>query len=59
MSPEIIGIGKEKNVFISYLEGLSFLFFDDSIKNILETGAVHSTLLYAFLAEKLKININE
>ena len=50
---------KEKNVFISYLEGLSFLFFDDSIKNIFETGAVHSTLLYAFLAEKLKININE
>lgn len=49
---------REKNVFISYLECFSFMAYDNSIKNVLEIGAGHSTLLFAFLADNLKFKVH-
>jgi len=43
---------REKNVFLEYLQGFSFLFYNDDIKQIVEIGAGHSTLIFSFLAKR-------
>jgi hypothetical protein len=43
---------REKNVFYSYLKAFSFLFYSDGIKQIIEIGAGHSTLIFSFFAKR-------
>jgi predicted O-methyltransferase YrrM len=43
---------RERDVFLSYLRGFSILFFDPSIKNIVEIGGGQSTAIFALMAER-------
>jgi len=43
---------RERNVFLEYIQAFSFLFYNDDIKQIVEIGAGHSTLIFSFLAKR-------
>lgn len=45
---------REKDVFLSYLRGFAVLFFDPTVKNIVEIGAGQSTAIFALLAERCR-----
>ena len=42
---------REKNVFLEYIQAFSFLFYQDDIKEIVEIGAGHSTLIFSHIAK--------
>lgn len=48
---------REKEVFLSYLRGFSILFFDPTVKSIVEIGAGQSTALFALMAERFGCNV--
>ena len=43
---------REQDVFLSYLRGFSVLFFDPTVKHIVEVGAGQSTAILALLSER-------
>ena len=43
---------RERNVFLEYIQAFSFLFYNDDIKQIIEIGAGHSTLIFSLLAKR-------
>lgn len=49
---------REQNVFLSYLRGFSLLFFDSTVKNIVEIGGGQSTAIFALMAERLGCKIH-
>lgn len=49
---------REKEVFLSYLRGFSILFFDPSVKNIVEIGVGHSTAILTLMAERFGCKIS-
>ena len=49
---------REQEVFLSYLRGFSILFFDPTVKNIVEIGGGQSTAIFALMAERFDCKIN-
>jgi len=49
---------REKEVFLSYLKGFSILFFDTTVKNIVEIGGGQSTAIFSMMAERFNCKVN-
>ena len=49
---------REQEVFLSYLRGFSILFFDPTVKNIVEIGGGQSTAIFALMAERFGCKIS-
>ena len=49
---------REEEVFLSYLKGFSILFFDTTVKNIVEIGGGQSTAIFSMMAERFNCKVN-
>ncbi len=49
---------REEEVFFSYIRGFSILFFDPSVKNIVEIGGGQSTAIFALMAERFGCKVS-
>lgn len=48
---------REQDVFLSYLRGFSVLFFDPTVKHVVEVGAGQSTAILALLSERSSCSV--
>ena len=49
---------REQEIFLSCLRGFSILFFDPTVKNIVETGGGPPIALFTLIAERFDCKIN-
>jgi len=46
---------REKSVLLSYIRAFNFLVYENDLRNVLEIGAGHSTLLFSLLSKKFLV----
>lgn len=49
---------REESVLLQYIRAFNFLVYENDLRNVLEIGAGHSTLLFSLLSKKLNLEID-